>query len=159
MFKPYLDFWLDLGFISFKTIVMNVALDRDQYEIILLLVKVFRRWYFCFNLYQPGYKELSKNVIIRREAELRKLRKRLADSLVMVKVLKKELGESGNFSKDVTGYNTIEWLVNYVKEEQFSKKHIEALQMIAGALNWSERTEEKVLQFAARINMEVENDR
>jgi len=76
-FKPYLDFWLDLGFVEIRTVVMTESICRDRYEIIVLHIKLFRRWGFVFDLYSPGYKKFSKDAILNREAEVKKLQELL----------------------------------------------------------------------------------
>lgn len=52
--RPYLDFWLDLGFISVQTGVMRVQVNQDIREYVSASVVVFRRWGFRFRLYHNG---------------------------------------------------------------------------------------------------------
>ena len=103
MFKPYLDFWLDLGFISFKTTIMTESVCRDRYEVIIFHIRLLGRWGFRFNLYQPGYKELAKHAILVRETEINKLRKRLADSLRLNKALEAQVHKLGFYFKRKRG--------------------------------------------------------
>lgn len=52
-YKPYLNTWLDLGFMSFHTSLVNRAVDRNVFNYIELDWRFFK-WGGKFNLYRPG---------------------------------------------------------------------------------------------------------
>ncbi len=52
IYKPYLSFYLSLGFLSIRTDVMHHAYERDAYDYIRLDWKLFK-WSGGFNLYKP----------------------------------------------------------------------------------------------------------
>lgn len=53
MYKPYLAFYLDLGFLRLRTEIMHRAVERDVYDYIRLDWKLFK-WSGGLNLYKPG---------------------------------------------------------------------------------------------------------
>ena len=53
IYKPYLEFYLDIGFVRLRTSVMHRAYERDVYDYIRLDWKLFK-WSGGFNLYKPG---------------------------------------------------------------------------------------------------------
>ncbi len=53
VYKPYLSFYLDLGFLRLQTDVMHRAYERDVYDYIRLDWKLFKLT-GGFNLYKPG---------------------------------------------------------------------------------------------------------
>lgn len=53
MNRPYLDFYLDVGFLSIRTDLMHVALNEDSYVYIRLSWRFFK-WEGGFKLYEPG---------------------------------------------------------------------------------------------------------
>ena len=53
IYKPYLMFYLDVGFLRLRTSVMHRAIERDVYDYIYLDWK-FLKWSGGFNLYKPG---------------------------------------------------------------------------------------------------------
>lgn len=53
VYKPYLAFYLDVGFLRLRTDVMHRAHERDIYDYIRLDWKFFK-WAGGFNLYKPG---------------------------------------------------------------------------------------------------------
>lgn len=52
-YKPYIEFYLDFGFVSFRTSVMHRAYERDVYDYIRVDWKLFK-WSGGFNMYKPG---------------------------------------------------------------------------------------------------------
>ncbi len=53
IYKPYIEFYLDLGFVRFRTSVMHRAVERDVYDYIRVDWKLFK-WSGGFNMYKPG---------------------------------------------------------------------------------------------------------
>lgn len=53
MNRPYLDFYLDVGFLSIRTDLMHVVLHEDVYVYIRLSWRLFK-WEGGFKLYEPG---------------------------------------------------------------------------------------------------------
>ena len=53
IYKPYLDVYLDIGLITFRTSVMRQAIERNTYEYIRLEWRIYK-WDGGFNLYKPG---------------------------------------------------------------------------------------------------------
>ena len=52
-YRPYLNAWLDLGFMSFHTELMHHANERYVFNYVVLSWKFFK-WGGKFNLYKPG---------------------------------------------------------------------------------------------------------
>lgn len=50
---PYIDLWLDVGFLQIKTDLMCYRFETMTYQYITLGIKLFWKWGFSFRLYRP----------------------------------------------------------------------------------------------------------
>lgn len=53
LYKPYLDLYLDLGFVSVRTSLMHQSYERYEYDYIVLGWRLFKL-NGGFKLYKPG---------------------------------------------------------------------------------------------------------
>jgi hypothetical protein len=61
----------------------------------------------------------------------------------------KQLTQSGDFHSE--RYQRIGWIVNYLVDERFSPKHLDALAHIIGLFNDCEDAEHEVFEFAEKL--------
>ena len=53
LYKPYLDFVVDVGFAHIRTVLMRQSYERYTYDYISIQWKLFK-WNGKFGLYRPG---------------------------------------------------------------------------------------------------------